>query len=348
MTFKLPSATDPLILRLRREAGHLFPNTPRTVAAVSGGADSLALMYLLLASGLVDPHQVLIAHFDHGLRPDSQQDAHFTRDAAHALGLPWVCGTWSSRPPTGNLAALARTARYAFLQDAARQYQASHLACGHHLNDQAETFMERLVRGSGPRGLAAMAPARSLGHGVTLVRPLLFLRHQEITSWLTRHGFPWREDPSNQNTLYLRSRIRHQLLPSLQEILGIDPITPLANAAKHMARTNDALEWTLDQLWPTLDLQRDQARQQISLSWSALAALPEELMRRIILRCHQELTGSIHAPGSRASSLLAHMMQSNRHHWSMAMQGLEIRRVQDRLLLTYRPEAPRKIQKHSS
>lgn len=348
MTLLLSLTSDSLVRRFLQAAAPLFPNNPRTVVGVSGGADSLALMILLISSGLVTTDHLLVAHFDHALRPDSAQDAQFTQESAHTLGLAWVGDTWSTHPKTGNLSALAREARYAFLQAATHEFKASHLAVGHHMDDQAETFLDRLLRGSGPQGLAAMPLSRRLTNKITLVRPLLFLRHQEITTWLATLQIPWLEDPSNQNPHYLRARIRHQLLPALQAALQQDPTEQLYGAAKRMARTNEALEWSLDRLWPELDVQISEEPKKISLSWQALSPLPEELVRRALLRCHKVLTKGAYPPGTRATTLFAHMMHSKRRHWSMSLVGLEIHRNENQLIFIASQQAPRGRQKKTT
>ncbi len=338
-------ATEPAEILIRRfcsQAGPLFINQPRIVIAVSGGADSMALMYLLHASKLTKPTHLLIAHFDHALRPDSPSEAQFTRQSAQTLGLQWLGGTWSNPAQIGNLPALARQARYEFLLSAARQFDATHIATGHHKDDQAETFLERLLRGSGPQGLSAMAPTRPLTPEINLVRPLLFAHHQELTSWLTTQKLTWQEDPSNHNPHYLRSRIRHQLLPCLQTTVDNNVMDQLADTAWRMAKTNDALAWSLNQVWPELKVQISTNPRQISLSWQPLSHLPEELARRALLRCHQQLTNSSHPLGRRATTQFAHMMNLKQRHWSMTLMGMTIRREKERLFLIPNQQAPRK------
>ncbi|MBF0126268.1 MAG: tRNA lysidine(34) synthetase TilS, partial [Magnetococcales bacterium] len=239
-------AIDPLVQRLRREANPLFCHQPNTVLGLSGGGDSMALLHLLLASGLLPRERLTVAHFNHNLRADAHMDVQFTREIARKLQLNYTTTTWTAPHGAGNLPALARAARYGFLVETARRVAAPLLATAHHMDDQAETFLERLARGSGARGLGAMAPSRPLTPEVTLVRPLLCFRHQELLHWLTRREIPWMEDPSNHNPHFLRARIRGQLLPCLQAALHRDPTPQLAETARRMAHTHDALEWSLD------------------------------------------------------------------------------------------------------
>ncbi|MBF0180328.1 MAG: tRNA lysidine(34) synthetase TilS [Magnetococcales bacterium] len=326
--------------RLLREAGHLCAGQPRVVAAVSGGGDSVALAHLLLRSGLVTPERLTIAHFDHNLRPDSASDRQFTETLAAALGVHCVTTTWNDRRAFGNLHALARTARYAFLIATASKTGSTLVATGHQMDDRAETFLDRLLRGSGAMGLAAMPPSRPLAPGITLVRPLLTFRRQELQAWLTGEKIPWREDPGNANPRFLRSRIRHRLLPELQQTLGLDPAERIAHAANRLAMANDALEWSLDRLLPGLDPQAGPER--ITLLLQAASGLPDELARRLLTRCHRELTGSPHPPGMRATGQFLQLLHSGRRSWSMAMHGLEIHASEEYLTFLARSGPPRR------
>ncbi|MBF0296519.1 MAG: tRNA lysidine(34) synthetase TilS [Magnetococcales bacterium] len=326
--------------RLLREAGHLFAGQPRVVAAVSGGGDSVALAGLLLQSGLVAPENLILAHFDHNLRPDSGSDRQFTEQLATAWGLPCITATWNDRPVGGNLHAQARAARYGFLIATARKTGATVVATGHQMDDRAETFLDRLLRGSGTTGLAAMPPTRPLAPGITLVRPLLAFRHQELQAWLMGEKIPWREDPGNANLCFLRSRIRHQLLPELQKSMNHDPAERIANAAARLTMASDALEWCLDRLLPGLEFQAEPDC--FSSSRKATGELPDELARRLLARCHRQLTGSPHPPGQRATEQFLRLLHSGRRSWSMAMHGLEIRTQEERLMFFARRGPPRR------
>lgn len=185
------------------------------LAAVSGGADSMALLHLLHRAGI----PCGAAYFDHQTRQGaSAEDGHFVASAARALGLPFHLGG-------GDVAALAaergesfemaaRRARYGFLVETARSSGYAAMATGHHADDQAETVLLRLLRGASPAGLAGIPPVRMEG-GLPIVRPLLPFARAEIGAWLVAEGIAWREDASNAETDALRNRVRHQLLPLL-------------------------------------------------------------------------------------------------------------------------------------
>lgn len=188
----------------------------RILVAVSGGADSVALLHLLHRAARHIDLQLTVAHLDHGLRAESGADAAFVTELAAGLGLP-VCGERIDvaarlAPGRGGPEEIAREVRREFLERSARQSACPWIALGHHRDDQAETFLLRLLRGAGTSGLAAMEYFTP-----PYVRPLLGVSRAELLDDLTRQGLNWREDPSNQSLEFTRNRLRHQLLPLLQE-----------------------------------------------------------------------------------------------------------------------------------
>lgn len=326
---------DPLVRRLLRMSRLLFPGHQRVVVAVSGGADSLALLHLLLQSGLTPPDQLLVAHFDHNLRDDSGMDADFVAETARKLGVAFDLEIWRPGNSRANLPARARQARYNFLLRCAHCFGATRVATGHHQNDQAETFIERLLRGSGVTGLAAMGAARPLDEQITLVRPLLVFSRSEIENWLTGQQQVWREDPSNYNPAFRRNRIRHQVMPRLQDVSHGNATRRIAEAAAAMERAEAALEWSLDRCWPQLDVLTGR-QHTLSLAHTPLAALPDELAARCLRRCHRLLTKDISPPGSKAMAGFLYLLHTPRRAWFMRMRGLEVRREQNRVLFLAR------------
>lgn len=159
--------------------------------------------------------ELSVAHLDHGARGEAgRRDAEFVEGVARALGLPFDLGRWS---PTrsAHFEADARRARYDWLVEVARQRGAAAVAVGHTRDDQAETILHRILRGTGPRGLAGIPWRRPLVDGVSLVRPLLDVTRAELRAYLAALGQPFREDATNDDRSRTRARIRHDLLPRL-------------------------------------------------------------------------------------------------------------------------------------
>lgn len=183
--------------------------------ALSGGPDSTALLHLLCGAAERRGHRVVAAHFDHGLRPGSADEARLVRERASELGVACLVGAPERPLPLAQEA--LRHARYRFLRDAARKAAAQRIATAHQADDQAETVLFRLLRGGGVRGLGGIPARRG-----EIVRPLLPFRRDELREWLAGRGIPFLRDPSNADPRWARSRIRHAYLPLLEERLGRD------------------------------------------------------------------------------------------------------------------------------
>jgi tRNA(Ile)-lysidine synthase len=180
-----------------------IPPHSNVVVAVSGGADSMAL--LLLARECA---QVTALTIDHGLRAESRDEAQQVKHWCEALNITHHTLSWQSQPLASAAQEQARNARYALLSQWCEDNDARYLLTAHHRDDQAETLFFRLARGSGIDGLAAIQPSVTLANGITLLRPLLSIPKARLIATLQAHGQDWIEDPSNQNPNYTRNRIR--------------------------------------------------------------------------------------------------------------------------------------------
>lgn len=214
------------------------------VVAVSGGADSVALVRALDAAR--DSHvpvPLALAHLNHQLRGrDSDADEEFVVDLHARLteaGQPnlTLCRTRrdiaaQARIEGVNLEALARRERYRWLAETARAHGIKYIVTGHTANDQAETVLHRLLRGTGLRGLRGIAAHRQLEPGLTLIRPLLPATRADILAYLHELGQPYREDASNRDPRFTRNRIRHELLPHLTEHYNPAIVRVLASLAE--------------------------------------------------------------------------------------------------------------------
>ena len=185
------------------------------VVAVSGGGDSVGLLRALHELAPTRGLTLSVAHLDHGTRGEvGKADAAFVAELAGALGLPVDLGAWTPTRPA-HFEADARRARYSWLAETAQRRGAGVVAVGHTSDDQAETVLHRVLRGTGVRGLAGIPKTRVLAEGIRLVRPLRDVSRAEIRAYLDGLGQPCREDASNADPTRTRVRIRHDLLPKL-------------------------------------------------------------------------------------------------------------------------------------
>lgn len=190
------------------------------VLAVSGGADSVAMLRLI--HGLVGSSpQVIVAHFNHGWRgEESDRDQQFVQELAHSLGLTCIAEQASQPSSESRSEQTARRLRYAFLRKVAMQHQASVIATAHTASDRVETMLHNLCRGTGLSGVCSPTESRQLDSGLTLVRPLLNCYREQIAAYLQQLGQPYREDSSNRNEQYRRNFLRNSVLPMLRQVYG--------------------------------------------------------------------------------------------------------------------------------
>ena len=198
------------------------------LAAVSGGGDSVALLRAMAAVKSGGAGRLCVAHLNHRLRPGAEDDERFVVDLCRRLGIACEVGQLDSARLAGanGIEAAARAARYRFLEKVAGRCGARFVATAHTADDQAETILHRIVRGTGIRGLSGMARTRPLGHAV-LIRPLLTTRRDELIAYLDAIRQPYRHDPSNSDPRFTRNRIRHQLLPRLKRHFNAEAVESL-------------------------------------------------------------------------------------------------------------------------
>lgn len=225
-----------LFLPLRRQEG-----LTRVVIACSGGPDSTALLGLyarvLAERGHAEP---IAATVDHGLRPESGAEAVAAGQFAARLGIAHRILGWQGEKPRAGLQQAARAARYRLLADLARQTGAQAIVTAHTLDDQAETVLMRLLAGSGPQGLAGMAD-HSTAEGVALLRPILCVPKARLVATCEAHAWTFARDPSNDNLVFLRPRLR-RLMPELaNEGLSAGRLSVLANRLRRANAALDAL-----------------------------------------------------------------------------------------------------------
>jgi tRNA(Ile)-lysidine synthase len=267
-------------LTLDRASGALALLAPheKLLLAVSGGPDSVALMLLCAHWPERASHEIAVATVDHGLRADARAEAEQVGEWARSLSFQHHLLSWEGEKPQTRIQERARTARYALLADCAKSIGAGAIVTAHHADDQAETILFRLTRGSGVSGLAGMAP-RASTHDVALLRPLLGFSKSELVEACEIAGHRFFCDPSNANDAYARARLR-KLVPLLAE-QGFDR-EALLRLGERAARAEAALascaaaayERTLAESAPAL------AR----FDAGALTELPLDILQRILGR----------------------------------------------------------------
>ncbi len=221
-----------------------WKGAPAIVLAVSGGPDSIALMWLAARwrRALTRGPRLIAVTVDHGLRAEAAREAREVKRLARTLDLPHRTMRWTGAKPKSGLPAAAREARYRLLARAARKNGATHILTAHTRDDQAETLLMRLLRGSGIAGLAAMAPVTER-EGVLLARPFLNVSKSQLIATLRKAKVAFADDPTNRDTSFTRPRIR-AVMPVLAAEGG--DARNLARLASRLARANAAIEKMVD------------------------------------------------------------------------------------------------------
>jgi tRNA(Ile)-lysidine synthase len=237
---RAPQASSTSLPALRERLVGLHDVAPPVLVACSGGPDSLALLALAQAEALT-PTAV---HVDHGLRPGSDRDAEVVGDHATRLGVPFH--SVRVRVDGGaNVEARARDARYQALSDVRDELGATRVLVGHTADDQAETVLLHLMRGSGRAGLGGMPVRRD-----RVVRPMLAIRRAETEALCAELGFQPLRDPTNDDTAFRRNWVRHELLPLLSERSGRDLVPVLARQATILRDEAEYLDALARAAWP--------------------------------------------------------------------------------------------------
>lgn len=291
------------------------PKRRRYLAGISGGADSVALLHLLHRHEFRD---VVVCHLDHGLRGRaSTGDARFVEELAASLGYRCESGKTElggrMKAAGQSLETAAREARHEFFADCSRRHRCTRLLLAHHADDQAETVLWNLLRGS--RSLTGMRSRRTLttgGRRLEIGRPLLGTRRAELRSWLAAERLGWREDASNAEPIAARNRLRNEALPLLSEIARRDVVESLRRAEEAAAELREIERWAVDQAAAvdpqgrlhlpklrTLPLAVQAACLHDFLRHSGVADLSRELVARGLGLLDPAAPSSVNLPGGR-------------------------------------------------
>jgi len=269
----------------------------RVLAGVSGGPDSTALLLALTALRLKRRFSLQLLHLSHGLRPGAgPREAAFVRRLGKLYGVPVTVRRLTIRKRGGeSLEEAARQARFEALEAAARRLGCGVIALGHTLDDQAETVLMRLLRGTGPEGLAGIPPVRPTGRSgrlkpLRVIRPLLGIPRTEVERFLRAHGVRPLRDPSNRSSRFFRNRLRRQVFPLLEAAAGRDLKRHLADLAELTREEGELLDREAAAAY------RQAAKSgpgRVDFKGEVMATLPRALRIRLFRRAVERLAGSV-------------------------------------------------------
>jgi tRNA(Ile)-lysidine synthase len=270
--------------RFRRaiERHHLIDRGDRLIVGVSGGADSMVLLHLLKACHPIFLFDLIVAHVNHGLRPvESEREATLVRKEAERLGLPYEYGEFDVRD-FGNRSGLslqeaARRIRFHFFHAQLKKHRAQKIALGHHADDQVETMLLRLLRGSGLKGLKGMLPIRE----GRVIRPLLDVWRKEIESFAEERGIPYLVDSTNLKESYLRNRIRLKLIPLIEKDFQANFKEVMKRTSSFLQQEDDYLEKRAEEFYGEI-IQEGQGF--LSFKWDRFNALHPAIRWRVLQR----------------------------------------------------------------
>ncbi len=292
----MTTASDQVALFSSEELNELFgeyKSFRRIAVGVSGGADSMALLYLLKQwtqeLGFSAP-ELYAFTVNHGLRDEAVSEAAGTAQYCRRIEVPHETLLWVGEKPTSNLQSEARDARYALLRQAAEDHGCEALFLAHHLEDQAETFLTRLARGSGVYGLACIRKNREMD-GLQICRPLLEISKVRLKSLLHSAHISWFEDPSNQDKQFTRVKFRR----AQQELdeLGLTT-TKLSETARRMARAADAIDAWVEEIAEKSCTFHSAGP--VRFDSSCLEYIPDEIGLRLVGRLVRYISGAPYMP----------------------------------------------------
>jgi tRNA(Ile)-lysidine synthase len=307
----------------------------RVVVALSGGSDSTALAHLLRELAAAGELQVAgVAHFNHRLRPAADAEERFVCGQASTLGWPLLAEgedvASRARRERRSIEDAARTARHAFFERARAHFAADAVALGHTRDDQAETFLLRLLRGAGPRGLAAMHPRRGV-----LIRPLLACRRSALQAYLSERRVAFVDDESNRDSTIPRNRVRAELLPLLERRFNPAIVDVLAGEAEIARDIWRWMETAADALTRGMDAPSERASGAESqlLDIEALDAAPAAVRRFTVWRAMTAMSGGRPVAFEHVAAVLRLMHEKE---GGVDAPGQRVQRVGRRLVLTSR------------
>ncbi|MEK6775646.1 MAG: tRNA lysidine(34) synthetase TilS [bacterium] len=305
----------------------LLEKGDRVVVGLSGGPDSMALLDVLWTLKDVYELALIPAHLNHGMRgKESEGDLAFCEQAAARYGTTLVSEFVDLpaliREKGLSAQAAAREIRYDFFQRTAREHGAFRIALGHHADDQAETLLMRLLRGAGARGLSGMPVRREPG----IIRPLLDATREQILSYLTEREIPYREDSSNHKGIYLRNRIRMELIPLLVEKYNPNLIEDLLRTARILGDEDAYMQEQAERHFSPVRIPGG-----VALGLMDMKGLPDALVRRMVRMAMVQAGGFFEMTFRHVDSILKLMGREGSAARVDLPHGLKVRKVYGRL-----------------
>jgi tRNA(Ile)-lysidine synthase len=327
--------TDPVKILLKKTKQTISKYrmiTPgdKVLMAVSGGPDSVCLLDVLAQlSGLLQI-KLVVAHFNHGLRKtEDESETQLVKDLAKSMDLPFYGGTaMFLHEKKGSIEEKAREERYRFLEKIRKEVHAQRVATGHHLNDQAETMLMRLLRGSGPFGLTGIPIMR----GETIIRPFMEIKQKEIMNYIRIRELTYATDSSNMDIAFQRNKIRLDLIPKL---LQYQPrlIEHLDQLSRILYEDNHYLDFLATQ-W-VQDKSRLDPNGNITITISSFTKLPEPIKARVIRQLLYQTIGSIRGINYQHIVSIADLIKHKKSQAKLDLpKGLVVQRIYDTLLFS--------------
>lgn len=309
----------------------------RVLIGLSGGPDSVVLTDTLVELASALGIELVLAHLNHGARAEADEDEAFCRDLADTLRLPYVAGradvVAGARAAKRSIEDEARRARYTFLFDQAAHHGCARVAVGHTMDDQAETFLMRLARGSGIRGLSSVYPVVKK-ENTSLIRPLIEARRSEILAHIEARGLTYREDASNLDRDFTRNRLRHDVLPYLAETLNPRLTETLARSAAILRDEEDYMESQAREAFAELTAAPDAPDADVRVSVSALETMHPALRRRLVRLAVEQVNGdTANLTSSHVADVLK-LLERGRSGREIHLPGLVASRSFDELTFT--------------
>ncbi len=310
----------------------LLDKNDRVVVALSGGPDSTALLAVLAQISKELDFDIVVAHYNHLLRGiHSEEDEKYSQELAEKLGLVFVSGKMDLKLRQKGVSPedFYRQQRYQFLNKVAEDYKAQKIALGHNIQDQAETVLINLLRGSGLEGLKGILPLRE----GKFIRPLIEVSRSKIIDFLSVSGISYCYDSSNDSSIYLRNKIRSELIPYLKEKFNPKIVENLAQMAEILRYDDDYIRNSVKQALQSTYIQNQPDG--ISLNIEYLKGLAEAIRSRVFKEALESMNSDNNGISFKNINDLDRLVQAKRSGKKISLPfGIEARREYDNLILT--------------